>query len=66
MEHLTHNPMEKAKDHQELQPAQIMKNELPRVSLDIIVILSEREKLAKPMRRERTRDHPTNFNTIPS
>jgi len=49
-----------ASDHPELPPAQILRTELPRVSLGVLSQLPERENLKKAMRKERTKDQPRN------
>lgn len=49
-----------ASDHPELPPAQILRTELPKCSEGVLSQLPERENLKKSMRRERSRDQPSN------
>lgn len=49
-----------ATEHPELPPAQILRTELPKLSEGTISQLPERENLKKAMRRERSKDQPSN------
>lgn len=59
-EKVVHSLKRIASDHPELPPAQILRTELPRVSLGVLSQLPERENLKKAMRKERTKDQPRN------